>query len=204
MTHDTGFAPNPCGDVLSLATCKPGIRQCALVGEWVAGFTSMTLCGADVGDERLIYLMQVSQQILFEEYYEQYPDKRPENCVCGDNIYRIKNGIYEQVPNRYHGADCCSNDTSCRYVLLSTEFYYFGCKAAIVPKECRPNLVNRARFGSKTTGRQAQVFIDWVKNVAAKNQQGIIGKPHNGPPPGSCSNTNGRCLARHNPYLHCP
>jgi hypothetical protein len=27
MTHDSGFAPNPFYDILTLATCKPGIRK---------------------------------------------------------------------------------------------------------------------------------------------------------------------------------
>ncbi|MGE3595803.1 MAG: hypothetical protein AB7N70_09645 [Dehalococcoidia bacterium] len=39
MTHDTGFAPNPFWGCLTLATCKPGIRQTRGPGDWIAGFT---------------------------------------------------------------------------------------------------------------------------------------------------------------------
>ena len=35
MTHDTGFAPNPFFDVLTLATCKPGIRRVSRPGRRV-------------------------------------------------------------------------------------------------------------------------------------------------------------------------
>ena len=36
MTSDTGFAPNPFGRRLTLATCKPMIRQSTHEGDWVA------------------------------------------------------------------------------------------------------------------------------------------------------------------------
>ncbi len=37
VTHDYGFAPNPFGGVLTLATCKPRIRQSVVAGDWVMG-----------------------------------------------------------------------------------------------------------------------------------------------------------------------
>ena len=40
MTTATGFAPNYYGDILTLATCKSGIKKTARIGEWIAGFTS--------------------------------------------------------------------------------------------------------------------------------------------------------------------
>ena len=40
MTHATGFAPNHDCGILTLATCKPGVREKAEVGDWIAGFTS--------------------------------------------------------------------------------------------------------------------------------------------------------------------
>ena len=36
MTHDTGFAPNPFWGCLTLATCKPKIRESKRPGDWVA------------------------------------------------------------------------------------------------------------------------------------------------------------------------
>jgi hypothetical protein len=37
MIDDTGFAPNPFHDFLTLATCKPDIRKKAQIGDWVLG-----------------------------------------------------------------------------------------------------------------------------------------------------------------------
>lgn len=39
ITRDYGFAPNPFWGICSLATCKPQIRQRALKGDWIAGFS---------------------------------------------------------------------------------------------------------------------------------------------------------------------
>ncbi|MDR0499183.1 MAG: hypothetical protein LBH03_05560 [Holophagales bacterium] len=198
MEYDTGFAPNPYGEVLTLATCKPGIRRCAKKDdewvEWVAGFTSKKLLpSTTIGQEKLIYLMKVDKKLRFEEYYEQYPEKRPDKCDCGDNIYRLVNGKYEQVPNKYHDINCCGEDTSSPYVLLATEFYYFGRDAVVVPEKYRPKVPkNTTECGCKTKDEQALIFIDWVKNVAAKNKHGLIGEPH-GSKPGSCSKNKCKC-----------
>ena len=45
LTNDSGFAPNPFGRVMTLATCKPKIRQSKIPGDWIAGFTSGHLNG---------------------------------------------------------------------------------------------------------------------------------------------------------------
>ena len=66
QTYDTGFAPNPFHGVCTLATCKRYIRKHKQVGDWIAGFTSNGLNGDKVGQERLIFLMQVEEEVPFE------------------------------------------------------------------------------------------------------------------------------------------
>jgi len=194
MTFDTGFAPNPYCGMLTLATCKPGIRKCAEVGEWIAGFTSGKLCNDRPGHEKLIYLMQVAEKLKFEDYYHKHPEKRPENCICGDNIYRLGPKGYEQLKNPFHDGCHLGEDTSVPYVLLATEFYYFGRDAVIVPEKYRPSVKEGpAPYGTITDGEQALVFIDWVKKVAAKGQSGLIGEPHQGSQTCSCSNVKSEC-----------
>ena len=53
MTHDSGFAPNPFGRTLTLATCKPQIRLHKSVDDWIAGFTSRTLAGHGIPVSRI-------------------------------------------------------------------------------------------------------------------------------------------------------
>ena len=96
MTHDTGFAPNPFGRTLTLANCRPRMREKKRVGDWVAGLTTKTLHNDPVGEERLVYLMKVGEKLLFRDYFEdkrfqdKKPDMNPKNptAMVGDNIYR--------------------------------------------------------------------------------------------------------------------
>ena len=92
MSHDDGFAPNPYHGVLTLATCKPQLRQKSEVGNWIAGWTSrsMKAHSTPVGQERLVFLAKVAEKLSFDEYWNRYPNKRPGNgpgTLTGDNIY---------------------------------------------------------------------------------------------------------------------
>ena len=126
MTHDTGFAPNICGNTLSLATCKPKIRQVCDIGEWIAGFSSQKVNGKEVAEKRLIYLARVSDKINFAEFWHYFEHKRPNRVENGDNIYKPSDKVYEQMPNAHHGEFCKEHDLSVDSVLLCDEFYYFG------------------------------------------------------------------------------
>jgi hypothetical protein len=83
MTYDTGFAPNPYHGVLTLATCKPVIRRCAKVGDWIAGWTANNVHDKDGNvidfrdNQKLIYLAKIDEVMPLKEYWEKYKDKRP-------------------------------------------------------------------------------------------------------------------------------
>lgn len=133
MIVDSGFAPNYDFGVLTLATCKPYIREVAKVGEWLAGFSSKTLDGSEIGKEKLIYLAKITKKLTFAQYWESYPQKRPDATnTQGDNIYqpKIPNANKPQdfitIPNKNHP----SNDEA-----------DFGCaykNVKIDKEECEP------------------------------------------------------------------
>jgi hypothetical protein len=129
MTNDSGFAPNPFWQRLTLATCKPGIRRAKIKGDWIAGFTSAQLTGDAVGSERLVFLMKVSEKLTIAEYFLDKCFKQkipPAACTtlraadtrcdrgkskksyelmdavrcCGDNIYRPI-GSSASVPEQF-------------------------------------------------------------------------------------------------------
>jgi len=79
MTHDSGFAPNPFGHTLTLATCKPYMRKSKGKGQWIAGFTSVDLNRDPVGEERLVYLMRVGEKLHMRDYFAdpRFQDKNP-------------------------------------------------------------------------------------------------------------------------------
>lgn len=112
MTHATGFAPNPYGGVLTLATCKPKIRKVSQPGDWLVGIGSKFMAYAyrkrlqnenraweyitdDFFDRRVLYIMKVKEVIPWTKYYtdSRFKNKIPcsTNPTCessyGDNIY---------------------------------------------------------------------------------------------------------------------
>ena len=193
MTHDTGFAPNPFGCTLTLATCKPKIRLHKDKGEWIAGFTSKGLTGDKVGSERLIYLMRVAEKLLIRDYFcdPRFQDKIPDMCVkgpqakSGDNIYRplrpgaVDKADFEQLPNANHHEGHQKSDISGKYVLIADEFYYFGRCAVVLPDDCRPTVPpGVAPYGRKTPLSQAQHFIDYIRG---NFKPGRHGAPHRWP-----------------------
>jgi hypothetical protein len=198
---DCGFAPNPYGGTLTIATCKPGIREVAVPGEWIAGFTSKALNKDPVGEERLVFLMRVTEKLRREEYYARFPQKRPDQCPCGDNIYRPDgNGAYSHCGGCHHKEEKNQqNDHKSAWVLLSDEFYYFGGVPLFIDRDFRPKLPSgQTRYGSITRGDEAVRFITFVKKRAAElypGQSGQFEEPHSpcgAKCPGGCARK-GKC-----------
>jgi hypothetical protein len=132
MTNDSGFAPNPFFGFMSLATCKPQIREYKKPEMYIAGFTSKKLCNEKVGLERMVFIMKVTEKIDFDTYYHdpRFQFKKPsaDNRITksGDNIYHSINGEFIQDRNFFHKTKNIKHDLSSKMVLLSNQFFYFG------------------------------------------------------------------------------
>ena len=190
MTHDSGFAPNPFGGMLSLATCKPKIREHKLVGDWIAGFTSKSLNKEKVGEEKLVYLMKVTDKITFTEFWssKKFQNKKPNLKAdkimdrIGDNIYQPKNknqkklSDYTQIKNINHQEKHMKRDLSSEYVLLSDCFYYFGVNAIDLPKKLRPD-VPKGQSAHGTQTRNLQLCHELISFIQKKYKKGIYGQP---------------------------
>ena len=149
LTHDDGLAPNPFFDFLTLAVCKPEIRENRNIGDWIAGFTSKELGPlCEIGNEKLIYLMKVTGKIPFSKYWTnpKYEIKKPDLSSddrrkhFGDNFYKPipYSAKYEQMPNARHCGAEMKTDLKSSSVLISEQFFYFGASAIVLPKEIRP------------------------------------------------------------------
>jgi len=195
MKNDNGFAPNPFKGFLTLANCKPGIRKTKEVGDWIAGFTSKNLNGDNVGMERLLYLMKITEKITYCKYWTdtKYNEKKPNlesknmEDKAGDNIYMplfedARDSLdFKQIENKNHGIDDMPKDLSGLYVLISTRFYYFGSDPIDIDRE-KFNIripISQAPSGWKTDN--AEQFITYVENYAKNTkpiQKGIYAYPH--------------------------
>ncbi|HVZ98331.1 MAG TPA: hypothetical protein VG847_15715 [Chitinophagaceae bacterium] len=109
MTNDSGFAPNPFHGIMTLANCKPQIRNNQQLinaineGVFVAGFTSKELydrIGKKITNPELVFIMRVTEILPYEKYGgdSRFQCKKPPELInlekehgavkyIGDNIY---------------------------------------------------------------------------------------------------------------------
>jgi hypothetical protein len=194
MTDDTGFAPNPFYGLLTLANCKPDIRKTKDKDDWIAGFTSKELNGDNVGEEKLIFLMKVTDKITYEKYWSDplYKCKRPNLSSLkmidqvGDNIYQpIKlnaksNTDFQQIANKYHDENCKNYDLDGEYVLISEYFYYFGSCPEEILRTIRPSIPKKStRYGVRThIVEKASNFIECIQKKYKDKINSVISDPH--------------------------
>jgi hypothetical protein len=192
MTHDTGFAPNPFHGFLTLANCKPCIRKYKKKDDWIAGFTSKKLNGDNVGEERLVYLMKVTDKITYDEYWNNpaYKLKKPNLSSsqiidrAGDNIYKpvkSRHGLkmeFEQMHNKNHNEGDKENDLKGENVLFSNCFYYFGYRPLKISDKIRPSIPKgQAPQGVLTHDiEKASKFIQYIQNNYTVGK--VVNMPH--------------------------
>ncbi len=184
MVRDYGFAPNPFHGICTLATCKPHIRKKANIGDWIIG-TGAKTTGLE---NRLIYTMQVTDKITFEEYWraQRFILKKPLargslSRIHGDNIYfQNTDDAWQQLPSQHSRPDFTtntehmSNDLSGKYVLISEYFFYFGDQHFLIPERFRAVCSNIRDYYEIKATSIAQSFVEYV---AENFPPGLIGDP---------------------------
>jgi hypothetical protein len=184
VRYDDGVAPNPFWGYCTLAICKPRIRRVAKVGDWVVGTGSKE----NVGNDRLIYVMRVTEVMRLEEYgnskrfRRKIPEGKRGRASLGDNIYYVdKDGVTKQRFPSVHSHPDRENITSKRHdlsgrnVLISEsgDFYYFGRNAPKIPASLSC-LVKKSQ-GHKCNFSQDIIdrFLSWIR----EKDCGISGYP---------------------------
>ncbi|MGH9455163.1 MAG: hypothetical protein ACRD2O_14470 [Terriglobia bacterium] len=191
VARDYGFAPNPFFGVCTLATCKPGIRSYAQLGDWVVG-TGSRLRGRE---EHLVYAMRVTGTMTLEQYWAdpRFQAKKPnlrgsKKQAFGDNIYSKdpNTGEWLQINSHHSLADGRPNptnigaDTATDRMLYSEDFIYWGGSGPPLPPRflgCAPHGASLvAGRGHKSTFPRGLVrnFVDWVRTL---EQRGYSGEP---------------------------
>lgn len=183
IARDFGFAPNPFHGTCTLATCKPGIRKGATVGDWILG-----VGGAKLGpaNRKCILLMKVSEKLSFEDYWEddrfslKKPSRNGSNVqMLGDNIYhKNRRGDWIQEDSHHSNEDGSTNSLNLNrdtgdsdQVLTSNYFFYFGDKA--IPVDLASiNYVSGLGF-KKIKLSDSKAARDLIEIVYKKNKHNI-------------------------------
>jgi hypothetical protein len=173
VRSDKGFAPNPFWGFCTVACCKPKIRLAASVDDWVIGTGSRR----NVGNDKLIYAMKVTEKLSFDDYYDdpRFRRKIPTHGLIeerGDNLY-YKGRLGKAIDRSYHyTAEQISHDLSGEYVLTSDHFYYFGHNAVPLPDHSLVKVGPGHR--SKFTAEKIDGFVGWITDTFV---QGVSGLP---------------------------
>lgn len=190
VRYDSGFAPNPFYGYCTLATCKPGIRRSASIGDWVVG------SGSDAKTirrgEHLVYAMRVTEVMTFDEYDAdpRFAPKKPyrngsRKQSCGDNIYFRampeanwqQRDSFHSRPDGMHNPDHVARDTSVNRVLISNDFVYFGGEGPKLPIDMRDQ--RNRKLCKKGIGRTTfddvrliANFEQWIRRLCLEGYQG--------------------------------
>lgn len=180
--REFGFAPNPFWGYCTLATCKPRIRQGAVIGDWiiVLGSKQNNLKG------HLICLMRVDEKLSYSAYWNdpRFQTKKPIMNgslvqMHGDNIYHKSNATWIQAHSHHSLEDGKVNirnlrrDTQSDNVIVSSCYYYFGENCIKIPKNIFRHL--HVQLGEKKIGKDH--VKDLVEYVSGQYSTGRHGNP---------------------------
>lgn len=184
MTTDSGLAPNPYGQVCTLALCTPNHRNAKLnVGDWIIGHSEKGR------GQRLIYAMKVTRILSMEEYFNEFPDKRPDwksperEKLCGDNLYYKKDNRWARLPSPCHNTEKNFAQDLDRPVFVAKgdeNFVYFGKDTKNIPDKLKFLIQDRQGCSYVKDEEQIGDFIKWIDSFGLK---GKVGEPRDPLPP---------------------
>jgi len=136
---DCGFAP--CvdgGRLLTFATCKPGIRHKAKIGDLIIGISA-----ANIGGGRLIHIFRVTDIEEKGGYYRSKVNWTRRDCIYADyHGQPVHRGTSNRHLSPEHWLTDVGRDWKAARVLISDDFRYFGrvgttawLRSLIQPKE---------------------------------------------------------------------
>jgi len=183
VARDFGFAPNPFHGSCTLATCKPGIRKSAKLGDWVVG----TGTAARKRAGYLVFAMTVEEALTFTVYWsdDRFLQKKPDlqgskKQAFGDNIYSRRAGIrgWNQLNSHHSLRDGrpnpqnTENDTQTNRVLIATDFVYWGGKGPKIPArfDICAKRGHRKNFSEETKTD----LIEWIQS---SGEHGYLSEP---------------------------
>jgi hypothetical protein len=188
LVRDFGFAPNPFGDLCTLATCKPQIRSAARVGDIVIGCGSPALNRAN----RIIFAMRVDEKMSFDAYWSdpRFASRKPNfrashSHAYGDNIYHHQGAEWVQVDSHHSyedgvpNFDNLSRDTGADAVLMGRDFVYWGDQAVPIPVHLQDGQYSDALYPPARSHRSdfppefVAAVERWFVSIAPRGLQGL-------------------------------
>ena len=159
------------------------MRRKAQVGDWIVGTGGIK----NVGNDKLIYAMKITEIMSFNEYWNdsRFAKKKPEKGIMkslGDNIYYKdeKGDFCQYFPSKHsynysENPKTKSHDLSGKNVLISNsgQFWYFGRQARKIPDKLSYIIKKGPNHKCKFSKEEVVKFLRWIK----EKKPGLYGKP---------------------------
>ena len=159
VTHDGGTAPCVDNNLLSLCICKPVIRRGAVIGDWIIGFARK-----EVGENLIVYIAEVTEKILMEEYFIDPEVRQDKIYNFVDNEFIHYGGPIHNSPKNW------KTDISGIHCLISKNFWYFGEEPLPIPEELN-------KFYYPFIGEKKFMELQKLKNYMQNIKKGVYAKP---------------------------
>ena len=167
LSVDDGHAPCSDNGLLTLGTCKPTIRRCACVGDYVAGYMPSRL-----GEGSLVWFGKIERLISHRDYQREFQDRQDAN-------YRYNVGAEKptRVDPNYHSDDP-QLEQDIRYPVLIFDMknsWYFGSEPKQPPEWL--DQLKAAGQGHRVNfrvDRDIEQMVQWLCTVGLP---GIHGNP---------------------------
>lgn len=167
LVHDSGMAPHPWEGMISLATCKPQVRQNAKVGEWVMGNRSAP------HNHRVTWAGRVAVVMPVGEYAVQFAARFDALYPCGaDGKPKRAAG---KLPWYHPEQPEQDKDTRGNVLLFDPRHsWYFGVDARSLPSELEHLAHKGIGHSNRTDPSDITKLLAWLESESAS---GIVGKP---------------------------
>jgi hypothetical protein len=149
LAADTGTAPNYEAPCLTLALCKPQLRQNARPGDLVVAFAGRDL---HENPDAIIWAGLLTESIGFADYWRdpRFQSKKGAPPRVVDNIYEPHPGEpdgFKQHPHVFHDRDSKARDIGGRNVLIfgGPDVWVFRNSPPVLPKRFGLSMGNARR-----------------------------------------------------------
>ena len=153
ITYDTGAAPCIQNNLFSLAICKPKIRKCAKIGDYIIGFYANSISQ----NNYMAYIAKITDKKTFKEYYKTHSERT--DCIYDDQLNLLKNTFHETCHT-----EC---DLNGEFILLSNDFIYFGDKNIQISEPFKCMIPNRGHFSKKNQPNEPKI-TDYFERLKHK------------------------------------
>jgi len=160
ITYDTGAAPCIQNNLCSLTICKPRIRKCAKIGDYIIGFNASSVSQ----NNSISYIAKITDKKTFKEYYKTHSERT--DCIYDDQLNLLKNPFHKSCHK-----EC---DLKGEYILLSNDFIFFGDKNIQISEPFKSMIPNRGHFSKKNQPYEPKIpyYFERLKEEHGTGKQG--------------------------------